>query len=265
MGWALTLALSLGSTRSAASPLVVLDPGHGGHLSGAIGVNGAEEKDLALAIARLTGAQLRQAGLRVRYTRTRDRHISLSRRSALAGSLKAAAFVSIHLNHAPDPERRGWETYVRSADDPDAATLRLLKREEGAEPPLVVRKHEEQPAHALGFILSDLSRGFVHERSAHLAAHVQAASAGVSGLAPSRGLRQAPFSVLVGARVPSILVEVGYLSNPSQAAFLSSSDGQRAAARALARGIVRFVREVRSEGRLSGSGLSSSGGSVPRR
>lgn len=244
-----------------AEPLVVIDPGHGGEETGARSASGAEEKTLALAIARSARAHLQKAGVRVRLTRVDDRALSLGARPSLANRLDADAFVSIHLNHAPDPARRGWETYVLSAEASDELTARLLAQEEGSAgttqrgasrpgegpsgqgPP---GARAGGPAFAgvndLDLILGDLSRAVAHERSARLAKAIQDAIEAEPSLGPSRGLRQAPFAVLVGAAVPAVLVEVGYLSNEAQAAFLSSDRGQRAAGRAIARGILTFLR-----------------------
>lgn len=219
--------------------LVVLDPGHGGSLSGAKSGAGVEEKTAALAIALVVKEKLERAGVRVRLTRGDDRHVPLSARAALANQLAADAFVSIHLNHAPDPERRGFETYVRSAEVPDARIRRLLAREEDEEeasaPVAPVKGTLDQ-------ILGDLARGVSHERSAGLARAIQDAAGRVPGLLPSRGLRQAPFTVLTDATVPAVLVEVGYLSNETQASFLGSPGGQRAAGRAIADGLLAFLR-----------------------
>lgn len=233
-------ALLLGMGPASAAPLVVLDPGHGGAASGTKSAAGHEEKVLALAIARVTRARLTRAGVEVRMSRADDRDVSRTARPKLANDLGAEAFVSIHLNHAPDPERRGWETYVLSAAASDALTRRLLAQEEGESfvrsLPISGEGHSD-----LSFILGDLSRGVAHEKSAKLAKAIQDAVSGVSGLLPSRGLRQAPFTVLAGARVPAVLVEVGYLSNERQARFLAKPAGQRAAGRALAKGILAFL------------------------
>jgi N-acetylmuramoyl-L-alanine amidase len=233
-GIALLLA---GATRP--TPVVVLDPGHGGEQAGAQSASGLEEKTVALGIAKAARAYLAREGVKVRLTRLRDAHLPLSARPAVAERLKADAFVSIHLNHAPEPARRGWETYVRSADVSDASTARLLAQEEGEE---AVAPSPEAEGSTLDAILGDLARGVAHERSARLAKAIQDAAAGFSALGPSRGLRQAPFTVLTRASVPAVLVEAGYLSNAEQAAFFATPRGQRLAGRAIARGVLAFLR-----------------------
>lgn len=235
--WLGLAVLLLARPAVAAAPLVVLDPGHGGEADGTKSARGTLEKTAALAIARYCRVYLQKEGVRVRLTRSDDRSLGLSARPALANRLDADAFVSIHLNHSPDPERRGWETYVLSAESSDELTARLLGREEGGGPAVSVAAGGSD----LAFILGDLSRGVAHERSARLARAIQDAVEGAPALAPSRGLRQAPFTVLSGAEVPAVLVEVGYLSNAGQAEHLSSSSGQRAAAKVLARGIAQFL------------------------
>ena len=234
---AIVLVASLYGGRVSASPLVVLDPGHGGPHPGTKSADGLEEKDLVLTIAMMVKAQLTRNGVRVRLTRTDDRHVPLAARPAMAHKLSADAFVSIHINYAPDVDRRGWETYVLSAEASDALTQKLLTREEGDEQ----MTNAPVAASDLSFILGDLSRGRAHEQSARLAKSIQDAVEGVPGLSPSRGLRQAPFMVLTGAKIPAVLVEMGYLSNPTQAKFLSSPKGQKEAARSITRGLINFL------------------------
>lgn len=237
------VGLVVGGTGSGnlvwAGKTVVLDPGHGGEQSGTQSVSGLKEKDLVLSIAQKVRAQLIQAGIEVRLTRTDDRDIPLPARPEMAGRVFADAFVSIHLNHAPDPERRGWETYVLSAEASDAWSRKLLEREEGKRPPQLVPKNQGD----LAFIFKDLTQTAAHAKSAKLAKIIQVlVDSGGPGLKPSRGLRQAPFLVLTGVKVPAVLVEMGYLSNVKQAKYFSSEAGQQDAAQVLAQGILRFLR-----------------------
>lgn len=238
-GWLLVAALVVAPCLVAARPVVVLDPGHGGLKTGAKSESGILEKDVCLGIARSTAAVLRRAGVRVHLTRQTDVDLPLHARVAVANERRAAAYVSIHNNWAPVPERRGVEVYVLSAHASDAIASALLHAEEEG-----VGDEEVfggGAASDIDFILNDLDRSAAHRWSARLARRVQDALARVKGLGPSRGLRQAPFQVLQGARMPAVLVEVGYLSHARQARFLGSRRGQRAAGRALARGILRFL------------------------
>ena len=240
----LALALMLAPTRvgarpaRAGAPLVVLDPGHGGPEAGTVSSAGAREKDLALDIAARVRARLERRGLRVRQTRLDDRALGLAARPAIANALGAEAFVSIHLNSAPDPDRRGWETYVLSPEPSDALTRRVLGREEGSAGAPAPTASETSE---LDFILADLEQTAAQAESARLAAAIQAEVAERAALAPSRGLRQAPFTVLSEATVPAVLVEVGYLSNEEQARFFATARGRSIAAAAIASGILRFL------------------------
>lgn len=224
--------------------MVVLDPGHGGDKTGTKSVSGVLEKDVCLGIARSAAALLRRSGVRVVQTRDSDVDLPLSARVAAANTRKAAAYVSIHNNWAPVSERRGVEVYVLSAHASDEIASQLLHAEEQG------LGNEDAfgggAASDLDFILGDLDRTTAHRKSALLARRVQDALARVRGLGPSRGLRQAPFRVLQGAEMPAVLVEVGYLSHAAQARFLGSRRGQRTSGRALAKGILKFLKSRRS-------------------
>jgi N-acetylmuramoyl-L-alanine amidase len=220
----------------AVAATVVLDPGHGGEESGAIGVGGLVEKDVALGVAREARALLNARGVRVVLTRSTDATLSLGDRIARAHRVGAEAFVSIHLNSSPVRGRRGVETYVASVEAiEDEDVTALVAREEASS------EAEAETLAPLASLLDDLDQQAAHRRSATLAAEIQGELAEVDALGPSRGLRQAPFFVLERARVPAVLVEVGYATNPDQATHLATAAGQRAAARAIAEGILQFL------------------------
>lgn len=229
-------ALLLGAP-ALAGPLVVLDPGHGGAQGGTKTADGVLEKQIVLQIARHARAALEKAGVRCVLTRGGDATLSLDARSGLAEARGADVFVSIHNNWAPVPERRGVETYILSAQASDEVSAALLHAENEA----LAHEEDEGGGSDLDFILGDLERASAHEGSARLAKRVQDALGKVRGLGPSRGLRQAPFRVLKGAKMAAALVEVGYLSHAAQGKLLSSAAGQRAAGRALAKGIRAFL------------------------
>lgn len=243
--WAPTLALlwalPLDASGAAGKGVVVLDPGHGGHKSGARTREGALEKDIALQIALVAKAALEERGHRVVLTRDEDRHLGLGERAALARRHEAAVYVSVHANSAPVPERRGVETYILSPDASSSDGQVALHLEEDEEETTDETFGGDKVAGDLDFILADLERSAAHQESARLARLVQDGLGGVKGLQPSRGLRQAPFKVLKDARMAAVLVEVGYLSNPNQGAYLASSRGQKAAGEALAAGIARYL------------------------
>ena len=237
----IAVTVGLGGVGAAeARPLVVLDAGHGGSESGTRSAGGTLEKHVVLSITHLTANELRDRGYRVVMTREEDKNLSHGARTAMANSRSAAVFVSIHANWAPVPSRRGIECYILSADASDKRTAALLRREEGTD-----RAAGRPGASDLSAILSDLAQTRAHAEAAHLARRMQDALGKVEGLKPARGLRQAPFAVLKGARMPAVLIELGYLSNPDQAKFLSRPSGQREVADSLARGIASFLRRRR--------------------
>lgn len=247
-GWLCAALLALAPARAWAGPTVVLDPGHGGARSGTKTASQVPEKRVVLKIAQTAKRILERRGVRVLMTRAGDRHVDLAARTQVANRSGADVLVSIHANHAPVPERRGAETYILSAQASDKVTLALLAHEDegaGAAAPAKAAKQVkvvDQQSPELAFILGDLERTAAHQDSALLARKIQDRLSGVRGLRPSRGLRQGPFKVLKGATMAAVLVEVGYLSNPSQAAYLSGKRGQQAAGRALAKGVLDYLK-----------------------
>jgi N-acetylmuramoyl-L-alanine amidase len=236
---AFVAALCLWPSLAWAGPVVVLDPGHGGVQAGAKTKTGDEEKVVVLKIAKAVRAALKKNGVTVIMTRTDDRKIDLGTRATLANQAGAKAFISIHANYAPVSERRGAETYILSAEASDEVALAALHQEEAEEV-----EDETFGGGDLEFILEDLSRTKSHEDSAKLAKRIQDKLAFITGLRPSRGLRQAPFKVLRKAEMAAVLVEVGYLSNPEQGAFLASKQGQQQTGAAIARGILDYLRAI---------------------
>lgn len=224
---------------------VVIDPGHGGRDPGNPGIyfpRGLSEKDVTLAIGRLLRAELVRRGLHATLTRTTDTLIDLADRGAACQD-DCDLFVSIHVNSMPRGRRqsvpRGVETYFLS----DAKTedqRRVAKMENEAirfetDAPVV-------PSGDLGFILRDLQQNEYLRESARVAELVQGAVAEVHP-GGNRGVQQAGFMVLSTARRPAILIETGFSSNRRDAAFLASSLGQHRVARAIAEGVVDYLRE----------------------
>ncbi len=220
----------------------MLDPGHGGAEPGARSPRGVLEKNVVLSISKLTAEQLRKMGYRVVLTRQTDVDVPLGARVQIANRRGAAVFVSVHANSAPVRQRRGIESYILSAQASDERTAALLRQEEGAH---AGGDHSHHDHGDLAAILGDLAQTQAHADAARLARKIQDSLGAVPGLQPSRGLRQAPFAVLKGARMPAVLVELGYLSNPKQAQYLSRPGGQRETAERLARGIRAFLRRPR--------------------
>ncbi len=211
-------------------PLVVLDPGHGGEDWGAAGPGGELEKNIALAIARLTAAQLQARGVAVRLTREGDETVPLAERTALANRLRATLFLSIHANASPARTARGAETYFMSADATDIQAAQAAAEENASAPRDVVQ-----------LILWDLAQVSNLNESARLAQTVQERLNTLHDTR-DRGVKQAPFVVLTGATMPAALVEVGFLSNPEEAARLTDRRGQEAVAAALAEAVASFLQ-----------------------
>jgi len=214
---------------------IVIDPGHGGDDIGAESGSGLMEKEITLSVARRLARVLEARGYRVRLTRDGDQSRALTDRTALANRLDALAFVSLHANAFTASSVSGAETYYMSIDeasDADAAAIANLENQAGAP------SDQQSP---LDLILWDLAQTEVLNESAQLALTVQQRlNSQVGGR--DRGVRQAPFVVLTGATMPAILVEVGFLSNSSEADRLAQPDHQQRLAEAIAAGIEDFVR-----------------------
>ncbi len=213
------LAVSLGPAAGHARrpapppvlPLVMLDPGHGGRDPGAIGVSGTYEKHVAFAAAQELRHQLLVGGrCRVALTRSRDVFIPLRDRVALAQSKGAALFVSMHADALSDPSVRGASVYTLADTASDAQTAALARRENSADRFGGPRFQNLPPQ--VADILSSLVRDETRAGSARMARHV------VGSLKPAVGLlsnpaRHAHFMVLRAADIPSVLVEMGFMSN----------------------------------------------------
>ncbi|HEX9205930.1 MAG TPA: N-acetylmuramoyl-L-alanine amidase [Candidatus Deferrimicrobiaceae bacterium] len=201
-----------GSTETAARRnrvRVMIDPGHGGKDSGAIGPTGLQEKDVVLAIGRMVREKLSRSGeYDVRMTRDTDVFIPLEERTAMANKSRADVFVSLHINASPNRRAEGISTYVLSRGASNREDLELAARENG----VPVRRLSE-----VRFIIDDLFTGTRKNESLRLAKtvndsivrNVSSRFTGVQNL----GLKQAPFYVLVGARMTAVLVESSFISN----------------------------------------------------
>ncbi len=216
---------------------VVLDPGHGGDKDGAVGAGGMREKDLALQIARRIAGRLTRQRARVLLTRRGDEGVALAARAARANAAHADLFISIHLNAMPGPARaRGVETYFLSADASDASATAVAARENADR---LAGESGPDPRDAVSGILQDLADTDALQESSRLAYAIHDSLVGSLG-AEDRGVKQAPFYVLAGARMPAVLVEVGFLSSPSEARKLASAAYQEQVARAVADGVAAW-------------------------
>ena len=220
-------------TRRGPRP-VVIDPGHGGDDVGAQSPTGVTEKEVTLAVARRLARILESRGRAVRLTRDGDQGRALTDRTALANRLDATVFISLHANASTVASVAGAETYYMSLDgasDEAAAATAALENRAGS------------PADGrspLDLILWDLAQAEVLNESSRLALAVQGRLNARLGLR-DRGVKQAPFVVLTGATMPAILVEVGFLSNPSEAERLTQPENQQQLAEAVAAGVEDFL------------------------
>jgi len=223
----------------------MIDPGHGGKDPGAIGPTGLKEKDVVLAIGRRIREKLSRSGeFDVRMTRDEDVFIPLEERTAMANKGAVDIFVSLHINASPNRRAEGFSTYVLSRGASNREDLELAARENG----VPVRKLQ-----GVKFIIDDMFTGARKNESLRLAktvndAVVRHVSARYPG-AQSLGLKQAPFYVLVGARMTAVLVEASFISNAREESRLrdpSCLDG-------IADGVVEAVRYYGQNGILAHS------------
>jgi N-acetylmuramoyl-L-alanine amidase len=235
--------------------VVVLDPGHGGPYphEGARGRGGLVEKEIALQVSVRLKALLEQAGATVVLTREDDTDVPLAARAQLANENAADLFVSIHCNSMPTraarKKARGVETYFLSLEPTDAEA-RLLAELENGGPDAVTLPSPEDPVTG---ILADLALGQARNDAFALAQIIHRHLTGATG-AHSRGVRQAPFVVLAGARMPAVLVEIGFISHPEEGRLLGRDRYQERIAAALASAVREFGVQVLSRRLLAATG-----------
>ncbi|MEP6644279.1 MAG: N-acetylmuramoyl-L-alanine amidase [Acidobacteriaceae bacterium] len=225
---------------------IVIDPGHGGHDTGTIGPNGLEEKDLVLDVSRRLGKLLEgRMGADVIYTRSDDTFIPLETRTSIANQEQADLFVSVHANSSHDEDARGVETYYLNFTSSSEA-LDVAARENSA---------SEKSIHELQDLVKKIALKEKIEESHEFASDVQKAlHSGLAAKSPGirdRGVKKAPFVVLIGANMPSILAEISFISNPGDERHLQSAEYRQRIAESLYRGISKYV------GGLSGVKVAS--------
>ncbi|HYI10099.1 MAG TPA: N-acetylmuramoyl-L-alanine amidase [Thermoanaerobaculia bacterium] len=214
---------------------IVIDPGHGGREVGAVGPNGLMEKDITLAIARKLAASLAgKVGARVVLTRDDDSVVSLDQRTALANQYKADLFLSVHLNAAVVKDAKGSETYFLSLEASDELARKAAETENAAA--------ASDPSSDLKLILWDLAQQAYLDESSRFAQAIQEEMNAATAVA-NRGVKQAPFKVLVGATMPAALVEVGFISNAEEEAKLQTDAFQDLMVDALTRAVQRYKTE----------------------
>jgi N-acetylmuramoyl-L-alanine amidase len=218
---------------------VMIDAGHGAHDKGAVH-NGVYEKDINLLVAKEVGALLEKKGFKVLYTRTDDTFVPLEERTAMANMAKADLFLSLHCNAYKKASIRGFETYSLSLKSSSDEARRVAARENGVQP------HQISD---LQFILADLVLNSKVEESSDLAEAIQSSAVAHVGEKygiRNHGHRHAPFYVLMGAKMPAVLVEMGYLSNKDDAANLSSAKYRRRIAEGIVQGLLQYKKNIES-------------------
>jgi N-acetylmuramoyl-L-alanine amidase len=216
---------------------VVLDPGHGGKDPGASGPGGIAEKDIVLSIAKKLALKLKaEMGTEVVLTRKDDRFVPLEDRTLLANTEDADLFISLHVNASPNIDAKGIETYYLD-NTTDEAAIRLAARENATS-----RKNISD----LQFILSDMMQNMKLEDSITLAHRLQASL--VSGMSKfmgdvkDLGVKKALFHVLVGARMPSVLVEMFFITNKTESRVMADAGYRDAMVNALFEGIQKYAQ-----------------------
>ena len=220
--------------------VVVIDPGHGGRDNGARGGTGTAEKNLVLAVSqRLVRMLEEDLGVKVVLTRTADYFVGLKERTAIANNNRADLFLSIHANAAFKQAVSGYETYYLSFSASDLESSQVAQLENRA---LGVEGTRGDEA-LLEAVLWDMAQLEFINQSGELAARVQQSMIKRVG-GKDRGVRQAPLAVLMGARMPAALVEVGFITNPQQEIKLNRETHQARIARSLFDAISDYNRSL---------------------
>jgi N-acetylmuramoyl-L-alanine amidase len=222
---------------------IMIDPGHGGKDPGAVAF-GLKEKDINLRMARILGNILKEKGFRVLYTRTNDVFVPLEERTAMANAQKADLFISIHANAHPNPKTKGFEIYsLNLAKTKDA--VRVAARENAV---------SSKQISDLQLILTDLMLNSKISESRELATKIHGRTIqGVRRTHPSlvdKGVREAPFYVLMGAKMPAALVELGYLTNKEEAKLLNTDAYLKTLAQNLVQGVLAYRDHIERHARL---------------
>ena len=214
---------------------VIIDPGHGGHDTGAIGKNGTREKDVTLAISQKLAEELKERGLEVILTREDDHYVRLEDRAQFANDSRGDLFISIHCNSAASAKLHGVETYTLNISA-DRYSIRLAARENAS---------TEKGISDLQFILADLATKANTGESTRLASQVQKSLVGNLSKDYSNikdlGNKEALFYVLLGVKMPAILVETAFLSHAEEEQRLASEEYQDSVAQAIAQGVEDFL------------------------
>jgi N-acetylmuramoyl-L-alanine amidase len=234
-GFSLSRQLGLGVAR------IVIDPGHGGYDPGAM-TDGVSEADVVLDVAtRLERLLINQPGAEVVLTRRTNVYVPLEERTAMANRAGADLFLSIHANASEDDRARGIETYFLNFA-PNPAAEAIAARENAASARTMRQLPDIVKAIALNNKI-DESRDFASLVQSSMMERLKRGNKSVKDL----GVKQAPFMVLIGATMPSILAEISFLTNPQEAALLRGTAYRQQIAEALFTGIMRYQRSLKSD------------------
>ncbi len=220
---------------------VVLDAGHGGHDPGAVGPSGLREKDVVLDIALRAREIIRKEYpfYDIILTRDKDVFIPLPGRAKIANDNKADLFVSVHANASPNRSARGIETYLLNWTN-DLEAMKVAARENA----ISLKQMKQQMKGELGMIFASLDRERNRDQAINVAGYIQQSLVTSMGKKYNQvndlGVKQALFYVLVGARMPSSLVEVSFISNPQEEKLLSTESYRQSLARSIAEGIHKY-------------------------
>ena len=224
---------------------IVIDPGHGGHDTGTISASGMREKDLVLDVGRRLKAYIKRnyPDVEVIMTRDSDRFVALEERTAIANSQRADLFISIHANASPSRAASGVETFFLSPDRAPAEDLQAAARENAR---LASNKATDKPEP----MFASVTVGNRVAESRELARYIQAGLVrGIGAESPrtamNRGVKHAPFVVLLGAAMPSVLAEVSFLSNPKDDALLQTGQFRERVAASLFAGLNAYLKKNR--------------------
>ena len=224
---------------------IVLDPGHGGSEEGAKGPGGLLEKDATLALVKVIREVLVKRGYRVVTTRDSDVTVGLEDRAAQANAARADVFLSIHFNASRSGNANGTEVYYLSLDATDraAAAVAHAENEPGATPSATPSAETNAALRDLELILWDLAQNQHLAASSRLAEIVQGDFNRLLGI-ETRGVKQAPFKVLIGVNATAVLVEVAFITNPEEEKKLASDEFRRQVAETLAGSLERYFRHA---------------------
>lgn len=212
--------------------LVALDPGHGGQDTGALGKEGAIEKDLTLDFSNRIKEALEKEGIDVVLTRNGDVFVPLRDRTAIANFNRADIFISIHFNSSPLKSVKGSESYIMSREATDLWSRELAEKENYS-------PQGEQGGDGLSLMLWSLAQNQYIVESTSIAGELQQSLNGLFGT-KDRGVRQAPFAVLEGAQMPAVLLEVAFLSNPVEARDIRNAELSDGIIKAIVSPLCRF-------------------------